>query len=88
MFFRAGDDDEEEFQSGFEAELANMGEDDFDDNILLGEGPEAKNTVIKWGRPALPYFNPSLDSIEFQQIEIDHYIGTPMAGMPGAQVSL
>lgn len=88
-FCRSGEDDEEEFQSHFEAELAQMDmDDDFDVNTLKGEGPEAQNTCNKWSRPALPFFDPKTDSIEFQQVEIDHYIGQPMIGMPGAQVRI
>lgn len=28
-----------------------------------------------WARPPLPSFNPQQQSLVFQQIEIDHYIG-------------
>ncbi|XP_050736166.1 DNA polymerase delta catalytic subunit-like isoform X2 [Eriocheir sinensis] len=38
-----------------------------------------------WARPPLPSFNPSQESLIFQQIEIDYYIGPPRAGMPGQQ---
>ena len=37
----------------------------------------------KWSRPPVPRINPATDSLCFQQLEIDHYIGDPMAGMPG-----
>lgn len=29
--------------------------------------------------------NPSKDALIFQQIDIEHYVGTPLHGMPGAQ---
>lgn len=54
---------------------------------VLGSGPENQNTCEKWGRPPLPYFNPDVDEIVFQQVEIDHYNGNPMLGMPGAQIA-
>lgn len=38
-----------------------------------------------WARPPLPSSNPSQESLIFQQIEIDYYIGPPRAGMPGQQ---
>ena len=54
---------------------------------VLGSGPENQKTCEKWGRPALPYYHPDEDEIVFQQIEIDHYNGEPMIGMPGAQIA-
>ncbi|XP_033645764.1 DNA polymerase delta catalytic subunit-like [Asterias rubens] len=38
----------------------------------------------KWPRPELPKLNPNEDSIVFQQIDLEHYIGTPLKGMPGS----
>lgn len=73
--------------SNFETELANMDEDAPDVETLLGNGPETENTSAKWARPELPQFNTKLSNLEFQQIDVDHYIGTPLFGMPGAQVS-
>lgn len=35
-----------------------------------------------WIRPS-PDLNPSEDSITFQQLDIDYYIGQPLPGMPG-----
>lgn len=54
----------------------------------LGEGPEMENTVKKWARPNMPNLDPKKDAVIFQQIDIDHYTGCPMQGMPGAQVTL
>jgi DNA polymerase delta subunit 1 len=62
-------------------------DENFEHEQLLGEGPENQNTCKKWARPVLPYFDPEIDTIEFQQIEIDHYISQPLFGMPGAQAS-
>nr|BAJ78766.1 DNA polymerase delta catalytic subunit [Protohermes grandis] len=39
-----------------------------------------------YGRPDLIRLDPKRDSLTFQQIEIDHYIGSPMEGMPGPTV--
>ena len=39
----------------------------------------------KWNRPPPPPIDPATDSITFQQIDIDHYIGSTIPGMPGAQ---
>lgn len=54
----------------------------------LGEGPEMENTVKKWARPNMPNLDPKKDAVIFQQIDIDHYTGCPIQGMPGAQVTL
>jgi DNA polymerase delta subunit 1 len=54
---------------------------------VVGQGPDNQVTCVKWARPDAPHLNPATDSITFQQIEIDHYIGPPMAGMPGAQIA-
>lgn len=75
------------FSSQFEAELALMDLEEPDDqNVLLGDGPETQFSNSRWCRPAPPPLDPQTDTLIFQQIEIDHYIGTPLAGMPGCQV--
>lgn len=85
--FRSADDDEEEYQSQFSNELAMMDTDELDFDVAMGVGPEDLRTShVKWARPNLPPINPKTDAVVFQQIDIDHYIGQPMAGMPGAQV--
>ncbi|XP_024939550.1 DNA polymerase delta catalytic subunit isoform X2 [Cephus cinctus] len=85
-----GDDDEEDFPGSFEAELANMNDIDDDDYIDMSqvteEGPEQEATSAKWSRPPPPALNPAKDSLTFQQIEVDHYIGRPISGMPGSTV--
>ncbi len=35
-----------------------------------------------WKRPALPPINPAKDRLTFQQLELDHYLGDPLPGMP------
>lgn len=53
---------------------------------FIDQGPAQENTSAKWSRPDPPDYNPSKDSLAFQQIEIDHYNGKPLAGMPGSKV--
>ncbi|KAF4530684.1 hypothetical protein B566_EDAN004923 [Ephemera danica] len=48
-------------------------------------GPENVSSSVKWSRPAVPLLNPSKDALIFQQIDIEHYTGTALPGMPGAQ---
>ncbi|XP_043268576.1 DNA polymerase delta catalytic subunit isoform X2 [Venturia canescens] len=81
-------DDDDDLGRTFEAELADMDYDDDDFNVthITGEGPESKTTCEKWSRPAPPPLNPSKNSLTFQQIEVDHYVGTHLAGMPGSNV--
>jgi DNA polymerase delta subunit 1 len=76
-----------EFGTQFEADLANMEGDEMDMDFALGDGPENQTQNIKWSRPNLPPINPKKDAVIFQQIDIDHYNGHPLAGMPGAQVA-
>ena len=40
-----------------------------------GPGPEHEATSIKWSRPPLPAIDPKTDNIEFQQLDVDYYIG-------------
>lgn len=80
--FRAGDDEEDDFQ------FADIVDEPMDYDAELGEGPEMENTVQKWARPNMQVLDPKKDAVVFQQIDIDHYTGSPMQGMPGAQVNL
>ena len=38
-------------------------------------GPEHESTSSKWSRPPLPAIDPKADNIEFQQLDVDYYIG-------------
>ena len=40
--------------------------------------------IKQWKRPEPPQIDPTKDTFLFQQIDIDQYIGKPLAGMPGA----
>nr|BAJ78774.1 DNA polymerase delta catalytic subunit [Panorpa takenouchii] len=80
------DDDDDDFEGGFESELAAMDvEENVESQIFVGEGPEMQETCSKWSRPDLPKLDPKVDSISFQQLDIDHYNEKPLPGMPGAQ---
>lgn len=78
--------DDEDDPSGFEEELAMM--DEFESEMhqdMEGiEGPEDAETCSKWTRPPPPDLNTAKDKVVFQQIDVDHYVGKHMPGMPGA----
>ncbi|XP_052797645.1 DNA polymerase delta catalytic subunit-like [Mya arenaria] len=71
---------EDEDEADFEAELAMM--DDFEMEARV-PGPDEKLTSTKWARPPVTGLDSSNDTITFQQIDLDHYIGQHMPGMPG-----
>lgn len=79
------DDDDNEVPSSFEEQLAGM--DTAEDTQVFGEGPENQASNMKWSRPPPPALNPKKDSLVFQQLDIDHYNGQPMQGMPGSQLA-
>lgn len=56
--------------------------------VALGVGPENQQTSVKWSRPDPPAAldDPQTAALVFQQLDIDHYIGQPVAGMPGSQI--
>jgi len=81
---RNPDDDEE---MGFEAELAAFeNSEEMDQTLLMGDGPENQQTSERWSRPPPPELDPSRDSLEFQQLDVENYLGQPLPGMPGAQI--
>ena len=85
------DDDENDAPQGtFEERLAYMideEEDMFDNEPSTAQMEEfdAEKRFIKWRRPAPPALDTNKDKLIFQQIDIDHYIGKPYPGMPGAR---
>lgn len=83
--FKSNDDDEDDMPCSFEEQLAGM-ETEFDSEQFVGEGPENRTTNTKWSRPEASDLNPSKESLVFQQLDIDHYNGPPMQGMPGSQL--
>ncbi|KAM4014758.1 LOW QUALITY PROTEIN: DNA polymerase delta catalytic subunit [Anomaloglossus baeobatrachus] len=84
---------DEDQPSQFEEELAYLDEVEADmamemsdacsTDVLPVDKPSAKISP-KWLRPPLPSIDPLQDSLCFHQIELDHYIGSHIPGMPGA----
>ena len=67
-------DSEESF--GFEEELAFFHSMEQDVSVTRSS---------QWSRPDPPQISAGRDKVIFQQIDIDHYIGEPLEGMPGAR---
>lgn len=63
-----------------------MMDEEMDVDVVLGDGPENQQTSQKWARPELPTLYQKTDPVIFQQLDVDHYNGQPMFGMPGARV--
>ena len=86
-----GDDDMDE--DGFDSQLAAMIEDadEMQHDTAMIEEPEELvedmevSRITRWKRPIPPPLDPTQDKLQFQQIDIDHYIGKPIPGMPGAK---
>lgn len=87
--FKSGDDeDEDDMPSTFEEQLAGMEYSETEaSQSVTGEGPENQSTNMKWSRPPPPALEPRKDNLVFQQLDIDHYTGEPMSGMPGSQLA-
>ncbi|XP_077545461.1 DNA polymerase delta 1, catalytic subunit [Haemaphysalis longicornis] len=86
---RQYDDDDEPMD--FEAELALMEQQlseeqatdpDYDSQESVA-GPDDVCTSVRWARPPLPPWDAKSQSLEFQQLDLDHYLGEPLPGMPG-----
>lgn len=83
------DDEDEDMPSGFEQDLEMM---EHLENEIAQESyshefvDENLDTSDKWSRPPLPSINSQTDSIEFQQIYMDNYTGSPYPGMPGSTI--
>lgn len=74
------DDDDDEFGSAFEADLANMELEESE--AAIGDGPENQQSgYVKWSRPEPPKLDPQTDALIFQQIDIENYIGQPLSGI-------
>lgn len=79
--------DNNDIPGSFEEELAGMDTGEFESQQVFGEGPENQNTNTKWSRPAAPIMDSKKDILVFQQLDIDHYNGQPIHGMPGSQLA-
>ncbi|XP_028669368.1 DNA polymerase delta catalytic subunit [Erpetoichthys calabaricus] len=86
-------DPDDDGPSHFEEELAFFDESEMATDFSEGQaghdvipvGSLLSNDLNpKWNRPPVPNLNPKTDSLAFQQIELDYYIGKHVAGMPGA----
>ncbi|KAF6734513.1 DNA polymerase delta catalytic subunit [Oryzias melastigma] len=65
-----------------EMEMEEMESQTGHDVIPVGDLFSA-NLNPRWPRPHAPTLNPSSDTLVFQQIDLDHYLGASVAGMPG-----
>lgn len=83
---RDDNDDNNDIPGSFEEQLACMDTGEFESQQVFGEGPENQTTNTKWSRPAAPNMDPKKDILVFQQLDIDHYNGQPIHGMPGSQL--
>ncbi|XP_073427077.1 DNA polymerase delta catalytic subunit [Dendrobates tinctorius] len=85
---------DEDQPSQFEEELAYLDEIEADMAMDMSDVCSTADSLpvdklsdkfsAKWLRPPLPAIDPLQDSLCFHQIELDHYIGSPIPGMPGA----
>ncbi|XP_014787230.1 DNA polymerase delta catalytic subunit [Octopus bimaculoides] len=84
------DDDDDEIPSMFEQDLEML--DQMESELLMGSEStdfvdDETDVSQKWARPPLPsIIDPAKDSVVFQQISVDYYIGAPMQGMPGSSI--
>ena len=51
--------------------------------VLEASGFKAPSSAAKVRRPPVRSIDPTKDAIVFQQLEVDHYVGTHITGMPG-----
>ena len=78
------DFDDDDNPSQFEEELALLDEIEAechgdDPEVMDTDAPgpvdDATDFNAKWARPPLPSLDPKKDSVAFQQLELDYYIG-------------
>lgn len=62
---------------------------DFEEDLAFLESMEedfsGASSGLRWNRPNPPLIESKSDTVVFQQIDIDHYVGTTVEGMPGAR---
>ncbi|CAN9505712.1 unnamed protein product [Ophioblennius macclurei] len=84
--------DWEDSPSQFEEDLLMFEESEMDAEEMEGQGGHdvipvgdlfSTDVNPRWRRPQAPNLNPSSDSLVFQQIDLDHYMGESVSGMPG-----
>lgn len=74
-------DDEDDMD--LDAELELMDKIEMEGVEPSAPGPEDEETTMKWARPPVPALDPKTDKVVFQQIDLDHYVGKHLPGMPG-----
>ncbi|XP_048473423.1 DNA polymerase delta catalytic subunit [Rhincodon typus] len=55
------------------------------DVVPIGNLFSSKVINNKWQRPPAPKIDPQVDNIAFQQVELEYYVGSHVAGMPGSK---
>uniref|UniRef100_A0AAQ6A4A5 DNA polymerase n=1 Tax=Amphiprion ocellaris TaxID=80972 RepID=A0AAQ6A4A5_AMPOC len=84
-----GMNDWEDSPSQFEEELLMLDEAEMDSEEMEGQAghdviPVGESDLNpRWRRPHAPSLDPSSDTLVFQQIDLDYYLGSAVAGMPG-----
>ena len=78
-------DEDDEVPESFVDHLAGLEDDEFDTDFPMPDdnGPALASTFDQWARPDPPKLDPSIESICFQQVELDHYISKESSSMSG-----
>ena len=78
-------DEDDDVPESFVDHLAGLEDDDFDTDFPMPDdnGPALASTFDQWARPDPPKLDPSIESICFQQVELDHYISKESSSMSG-----
>uniref|UniRef100_A0A1A7XRS9 DNA polymerase delta catalytic subunit n=1 Tax=Iconisemion striatum TaxID=60296 RepID=A0A1A7XRS9_9TELE len=85
-------DDWEDSPSQFEEELSMFDDAEMDMEEMEGQAGHdvipvgdlfSADLNYRWKRPHAPTLNSSSDTLVFQQIDLDYYLGPSVAGMPG-----
>ncbi|GFQ74715.1 DNA polymerase delta catalytic subunit, partial [Trichonephila clavata] len=95
VFKKSSQDDDDFERSNFEEELALMDELEEEFHAQSLESLESTEDIdssqsanAKWARPPPAEINPGTDSIVFQQLDIDYYLGQAVSGMSGCTTGL
>lgn len=78
-------------EQDLEMAFMEMGDSEMTDDEagLIGQEDDTAKSITysEWERPAVDKdFSPNKSSLIFQQIDVDHYLDKPLAGMPGARL--
>uniref|UniRef100_A0A3P8W4X2 DNA polymerase n=1 Tax=Cynoglossus semilaevis TaxID=244447 RepID=A0A3P8W4X2_CYNSE len=75
----------EDSPSHFEEELSMFDDAEMEAEDMEGQAGELFSADLnpRWQRPNAPPLNSSSDTLVFQQIDLDYYLDSPVAGMPG-----